>query len=210
VAAQREIGPLVERGTVWRLMTQCEWRGLGRMALPRSDRRRRGTGSWLRAASRQKARPVGYRMATILTAASDLGLSASCSTGWLEGGLSRLSVCTVSAITSRWGRASSTRLGILAGLWQVLPKARFAAQRLRSDMNLMTIAVAGAVAIGEWPRRPRSLFFACRRAGGVERYWLRRAVDALLILSRPRACRSSDGKEEVMPPTASQSVPWLW
>src|SRR4029453_16854860 len=42
-------------------------------------------------------------------------------------------------------------LGILAGGWYVLPKAWLSARRLRPDMNLlMTVAVLGAVAIGEW------------------------------------------------------------
>jgi Cd2+/Zn2+-exporting ATPase len=42
-------------------------------------------------------------------------------------------------------------LAILAGSWFVLPKAWYAARRLRPDMNLlMVVAVAGAVAIGEW------------------------------------------------------------
>src|SRR5690606_31752119 len=42
-------------------------------------------------------------------------------------------------------------LSIAAGVWFVLPKAWNALRALRPDMNLlMTIAVAGAVGIGEW------------------------------------------------------------
>lgn len=41
--------------------------------------------------------------------------------------------------------------GIVAGGWLVAPKALFALRRTRPDMNLlMTIAVIGAVIIGEW------------------------------------------------------------
>ena len=42
-------------------------------------------------------------------------------------------------------------LGIASGVWLVLPRAWHAARTLRPDMNLlMTVAVVGAIAIGEW------------------------------------------------------------
>ena len=42
-------------------------------------------------------------------------------------------------------------LGIASGAWFILPKAWAAIRRLRPDMNLlMTIAIIGAAAIGEW------------------------------------------------------------
>ncbi|MGH9629223.1 MAG: heavy metal translocating P-type ATPase, partial [Bryobacteraceae bacterium] len=42
-------------------------------------------------------------------------------------------------------------LAIITGVFYVVPKAWFALRRLRPDMNLlMTIAVCGAIAIGEW------------------------------------------------------------
>lgn len=42
-------------------------------------------------------------------------------------------------------------VGILSGVWFVLPKAWRSARTLRPDMNLlMTVAVIGAAAIGEW------------------------------------------------------------
>lgn len=42
-------------------------------------------------------------------------------------------------------------LAVLAGIYLVLPKAIFSLRRLRPDMNLlMTVAVCGAIGIGEW------------------------------------------------------------
>ncbi|MDG8114782.1 hypothetical protein OK769_10595, partial [Streptococcus pneumoniae] len=42
-------------------------------------------------------------------------------------------------------------IAILIGLWVVLPKALLAARRLRPDMNLlMTVAVVGAIGLGDW------------------------------------------------------------
>ena len=42
-------------------------------------------------------------------------------------------------------------VGVVAGAWFIVPKALSSARRFRPDMNLlMTVAVIGAVAIGEW------------------------------------------------------------
>lgn len=95
-------------------------------------------------------------------------------------------------------------LGILAGAWYVLPKAWFAAKRLRPDMNLlMTIAVAGAVGIGEWFEAATVAFlFAVSLA--LESWSVgraRRAVAALMDLTLPMArWLRPDGREEEVPP----------
>ncbi len=94
-------------------------------------------------------------------------------------------------------------LGILAGLWVVLPKAWLAAKRLRPDMNLlMVIAVTGAVGIGQWLEAATVAFlFALSlalEAWSVGR--ARRAVAALMAITPPTArLLHPDGREEVVP-----------
>jgi Zn2+/Cd2+-exporting ATPase len=78
--------------------------------------------------------------------------------------------------------------GVVLGSWVVLPKALHSARRLRPDMNLlMTVAVIGAVAIGEWFEAATvSFLFAVSlalEAWSVGR--ARRAIDALLDLAPP-------------------------
>jgi Cd2+/Zn2+-exporting ATPase len=95
-------------------------------------------------------------------------------------------------------------LGIACGVWFFLPKAWHALRRLRPDMNLlMVVAVAGAVAIGEWFEAATVAFlFALSLA--LESWSVgraRRAVAALLDLAPPTArLRHPDGREEVVPP----------
>ncbi len=95
-------------------------------------------------------------------------------------------------------------MGILAGAWYILPKAWFAARRLRLDMNLlMTVAVLGAVVIGEWFEASTVAFlFALSLA--LESWSVgraRRAVAALMDLTPPTAnlVRADGGEEEVSP-----------
>jgi len=90
---------------------------------------------------------------------------------------------------------------ILAGGWYVASKALFAVRRLRPDMNLlMTIAVVGAVIIGEWLEAALvSFLFALSlalEAWSVGR--ARRAVEALLDLAPPTVRVLSDGRETEM------------
>lgn len=77
-------------------------------------------------------------------------------------------------------------LGILAGSWLIIPKAWFAAKRLRPDMNLlMTVAVAGAIGIGEW-FEAGSVAFLFSLALLLESWSIgraRRAIGALMALS---------------------------
>lgn len=79
---------------------------------------------------------------------------------------------------------------VVTGGWFILPRAWYAARRLRPDMNLlMTIAVIGAAAIGEWFEAAVVTFlFAVSLAlesWSVNR--ARRAVEALLAIAPPTA-----------------------
>lgn len=95
-------------------------------------------------------------------------------------------------------------LGILSGAWYILPKSWLAARRLRPDMNLlMTVAVCGAVVIGEWFEASTvSFLFALSLA--LESWSVgraRRAVATLMDLTPPtvRLLRADGGEEEVAP-----------
>lgn len=93
-------------------------------------------------------------------------------------------------------------LATVTGAWYILPKAWLALRRLRPDMNLlMTVAVLGAVAIGDWLEGATVAFlFALSlalEAWSVGR--ARRAVAALLDLTpqTARVKREGGGEDEV-------------
>jgi Cd2+/Zn2+-exporting ATPase len=98
-------------------------------------------------------------------------------------------------------------LAVLAGVYLVLPKAWFSLRRLRPDMNLlMTVAVCGAVGLGEWFEAATvSFLFALSltlESWSVGR--ARRAIEKLLDLA-PAVVRVVGGGEmapsEVSPGT---------
>jgi len=90
-------------------------------------------------------------------------------------------------------------IGALFGMWFVFPRAINAAVRLRPDMNLlMTVAVIGAVILGEWIEAASvSFLFALSlvlESWSVDR--ARRAVSALLQLAPVTArCRNDQDNE---------------
>lgn len=95
-------------------------------------------------------------------------------------------------------------LAVIAGAWFVIRKALYAASRLRPDMNLlMTVAVAGAIVIGEWFEAATVAFlFAVAlllESWSVGR--ARRAVAALMDLApvKARYRSSQDGAIEEKP-----------
>lgn len=94
--------------------------------------------------------------------------------------------------------------GILAGSWFILPRALFAARKLRPDMNLlMTVAVAGAVALDQW-FEAASVAFLFALALLLESWSVgraRRAIKALVDIS-PTVARfvcPADGNIEEKP-----------
>ncbi len=142
----------------------------------------------------------------VLTAASGLlGLAGFLVHAWTAGG--------VMAAVGSEGLGQSHHvplaaqvlyaLGIGTGAWYIVPKAWFAARRLRPDMNLlMTIAVMGAVGIGEWFEAATvSFLFALSLA--LESWSVgraRRAVAALLDLAPPTVrLQREDGSEHEVP-----------
>lgn len=144
---------------------------------------------------------------TILTAASGtFTLAGFLSHAWIAGGIE-------AALGSEgMGLAHDVpfvakvlyTLGILAGAWYILPKAWYAARRLRPDMNLlMTVAVVGAALIGEWFEAAVVAFlFAVSLA--LESWSVgraRRAIAALMELAPPSARVRRDGgvEEQVLP-----------
>lgn len=93
--------------------------------------------------------------------------------------------------------------GVLSGVWYFLPKAWQSLKRLRPDMNLlMTVAVSGAVALGEWFEASTVAFlFAVSLA--LESWSVgraRRAIAALMDLAPPVARVRRGGEEVEVPP----------
>lgn len=100
-------------------------------------------------------------------------------------------------------------VAILSGAWFVLPKAGLALRRLQPDMNLlMTIAILGAIGIGEWLEAATVAFlFAVSLA--LESWSVgraRRAVAALMELSPPSARIKGPGGTVVEVPPAQVQV----
>lgn len=100
-------------------------------------------------------------------------------------------------------------VAILSGAWYVIPKAGFALRRLQPDMNLlMTLAILGAIGIGEWLEAATVAFlFAVSlalEAWSVGR--ARRAVAALMSLSPPTArIMGPEGSLIEVPPVQLQA-----
>ena len=94
--------------------------------------------------------------------------------------------------------------GIIAGAWYVVPKAWLATKRIRPDMNLlMTLAVAGAVGIGEW-FEAATVAFLFSLSLTIESWSVgraRRAVESLMAITPPtvRVLDENGGEREISP-----------
>ncbi len=144
---------------------------------------------------------------TVLTAVSGLFTAAGFGLhAWLADGIAAALGSEGMGISHGVPLAARILYGVavIAGVWQILPKAWFAARRLRPDMNLlMTVAVAGAIGIGEWFEAATVAFlFAVSltlESWSVGR--ARRAVAKLMDLAPPTArLKRADGTEQDVHP----------
>lgn len=99
---------------------------------------------------------------------------------------------------------------VVSGAWFIAPKALYAARTFRPDMNLlMTIAVVGAIAIGEW-FEAATVAFLFALALLLESWSVgraRRAIKALVDLSPPTArCLAPDTCAVIEQPVAAIPV----
>ena len=166
-------------------MSALEWRR-GQEESGVSDRRRR-LQAWFTAAS---------GASVLIGVAAHAGLAGSLSEAW------RL-FATHSSAGMPASELAAYAVATALGLRFVLPRAWLAAKRLQPDMHLlMTIAVAGAIGIGEWFEAATVAFlFALSLA--LENWSVaraRRAISALLDLAPPNArLKRADGTEIEVP-----------
>jgi Cd2+/Zn2+-exporting ATPase len=111
-------------------------------------------------------------------------------------------------VEPEWFRLGCFGLAIVAGGWFIAPKAFGALRRRSLDMNvLMTVAVAGAMAIGEWSEGAAVVFlFALSElleAFSVAR--ARRAIQSLMELT-PETAVVKDGESLRETPVAEVAV----
>lgn len=138
--------------------------------------------------SREEATKKGQRARWLSVGASGACTAAGLLLGWLHLAPEAVQIgCYLAAI--------------LAGGWLIFPKALMAARQLRLDMNvLMTVAIAGAVLIGQWSEAGAVVFlFALAEmleAFSVQR--ARQAIRALMQLTPATALvlRGGEVREE--------------
>lgn len=146
------------------------------------------------------------RARTLTTAASGLATAAGFALHGLLGGGVAAALGAVES-PAPWPARLAYLVAIVAGGWFVAPRAWAALRARRPDMHLlMTLAVAGAMGLGEWFEAATVTFlFALSlalEAWSVGR--ARRAVEALLELAPATVRRRlPDGTEEELPAAAA-------
>lgn len=121
---------------------------------------------------------------------------------WIDGGILAALGYVPDAIVP-WQSRIAFSCAIIAGLTLVAPKAYAALRRARPDMNLlMTVAVAGAVALGQWFEAATVSFLFC--VALLLEHWsmgrARKAIGALMDLSPTVArCLISSGEYQETP-----------
>ncbi len=157
---------------------------------------------WMEAAGEPEGGD-GRRLQNLLAAGSGLLTAAGFAThAWIAGGL--LAALGSEGLGVAEGvplpaRALYLLAIVLAGRY-VLPKAVYALRSLRPDMNLlMTLAVIGAIVLGEW-FEAATVAFLFALSGALEAWSVgraRRAVEALMDLSPATArVKSCCGEEQ--------------
>jgi len=212
---KREIGPLVGGEALLSfdlLKAKMTVHSPAREVSPREivkavERTGMGAQVWEEDAERLEPESFWLRRGrTILTAASGaFAFAGFVLHAALAGGISRALGSEGMGVAAGVPLASRVvySLAILFGVWSVLPKAWNALRRFRPDMNLlMTIAVLGAVAIGEW-FEGATVAFLFSLSLALESWSIgraRRAVAALMDLTPQTArVRHPDGREEEIP-----------
>lgn len=152
------------------------------------------------------ARKQFAQVRTILTIVSGVGallglLAHALATGDLRAAFGNESLGAADG--PPWYAQMLYAVSVLAGVWMVLPKAFLAVRRFRPDINLlMTIAVVGAVAIGEW-FEAATVSFLFALSALLESWSIgraRKAIAALMDLAPPTVrVKSANGQIEEMP-----------
>ncbi|MDP2316969.1 MAG: heavy metal translocating P-type ATPase [Pseudomonadota bacterium] len=162
---------------------------------------------WVEAPAAAAPQKHAWGLRDGLVVASGLGTAVGFGTHVALGGLAAAVGSEGAGVAESvpWAAGIAYAVAIAAGLWIVLPKAWYAARSLRPDMNLlMTVAVVGALALGEWFEAATvSFLFAlslAMEAWSVGR--ARRSVAALLRLAPERARVVRDGVEVEVEPAS--------
>lgn len=132
----------------------------------------------------------GQQRALGMTVVAGVGTAAGLVLGWLP---------AASFHNTTWPSAVAYSCAIAAAWWHIAPKAWRAARRVQLDMNvLMTLAVVGAIGLGEW-FEASTVAFLFMLSNWLESWSVgraRRAIQSLMEQTPPTArVQHGDGTE---------------